>query len=149
MTTIPQSSSTTPAVEAGGTYPFRWWFVVVEGVVALGAFGGAWQLWTGTFAPPVSDLEPLGLTSWRLPAVWLLCSVALPSTAAAVAALRRWWRTPDVVLLASALLLVEVAVQIPFVGPSLLQAVFGTVALLMGALALVARRRGGWVTPSG
>jgi hypothetical protein len=45
---------------------------------------------------------------------------------------------------ASALLLVEVAVQIPFVGPSALQAVFGSVALGLGGLALVARRRGTW-----
>lgn len=123
---------------------FRRIFIPVEAVVAIGALSGTWQLWTGTYAPPVSDLEPLGLTSWKLPAVWLLCSVGIPSTVALVAAVRRHPRTPDVVLGASALLLVEVAVQIPFVGPSTLQAVFGSIALGLGGLALVARRRGSW-----
>ena len=33
---------------------------VGEAVVALGGLAGTWQLWTGTYAPPVSDLEPLG-----------------------------------------------------------------------------------------
>lgn len=125
-------------------YEFRRIFIPVEAVVALGALSGTWQLWTGTYAPPVSDLEPLGLTSWKLPAVWLLCSVGIPSTVALVAAVRRSPRTPDVVLGASALLLVEVGVQIPFVGPSTLQAVFGSIALGLGGLALVARRRGTW-----
>lgn len=123
---------------------FRRIFIPVEVVVAVGALSGTWQLWTGTYAPPVSDLEPLGLTSWKLPAVWLLCSVGIPSTVALVAAVRRHPRTPDVVLGASALLLVEVLVQIPFVGPSTLQAVFGSLALGLGGLALVARRRGSW-----
>ena len=45
---------------------------------------------------------------------------------------------------ASGLLLVEVTVQIPFVGPSVLQAVFGGVALTMGALAVAAHRSGRW-----
>ena len=92
----------------------------------------------------MSDLEPLGLESWKLPAVWLLCSVGIPSTVALVSAVRRHPRTPEVVLAASGLLLVEVAVQIPFVGPSTLQAVFGGVALGLGGLGLAARRRGSW-----
>ena len=126
------------------SHDFRRIFIPVEAVVALGAVSGTWQLWTGTYAPPVSALEPLGLESWRLPAVWLLCSVGIRSTVALVAAVRRHPRTPDVVLGASALLLVEVTVQIPFVGPSTLQAVFGGLALGLGGLALVARRRGSW-----
>jgi len=60
--------------------------VGLEAFVALGAWSGVWQLWTGTFAPPVSDLEPLGLTDWRLPALWLLVSVAVPATVALLAA---------------------------------------------------------------
>jgi hypothetical protein len=125
-----------------GLTPFRWAFVALEAFIFVGALSGAVQLWTGTFAPPVEDLEPLGLDSWRLPALWLFASVAVPSAVAVVAALRRWPRTPDVVLVASALLLIEVTVQIPFVGPSVLQAVMGGLALLLGALALVARRHG-------
>jgi hypothetical protein len=125
-----------------GPTPFRRVFVALEAFILVGALSGAVQLWTGTFAPPVEDLEPLGLDSWRLPAVWLAASVAVPSAVAVVAALRRWRRTPDVVLVASALLLIEVTVQIPFVGPSVLQAVMGGLALTLGALALVARRHG-------
>ena len=53
---------------------------------------------------------------------------------------------PAAVLVASAPLVVELVVQIPFIGPSLLQAVFGTVAVVMAALALRARRLGGWVS---
>lgn len=125
-------------------HEFRWVFIPVEAVVALGGLSGTWQLWTGTYAPPVSDLEPLGLESWKLPAVWLFCSVALPSTVALVAAVRRHPRTPEVVLAASGLMLVEVIVQIPFVGPSALQAVFGGIALGMGGLAVAAIRRRSW-----
>lgn len=126
---------------------FRRIFIPVEAVVALGGFAGTWQLWTGTYAPPVSDLEPLGLESWKLPAVWLLCSVAVPSTIALVAAVRRHPRTPEAVLAASGLMLVEVTVQIPFVGPSALQAVFGGIAVGMGALAVVALRHRSWRRP--
>ena len=118
---------------------FRWLFIVVEGLVAVGGIGGTVQLITGTAAPPVEDLEPLGLTSWVLPGLWLFASVAVPSTVAAWLAWRRSPHTPNAVLVASALLAVELLVQIPFVGPSLLQAVFGTVAIVLAVLALVAR----------
>ena len=124
--------------------PFRRTFLAVETVLAVSGLAGAWQLWDGTYAPPISNLDPLGLDSWRLPAVWLFASVAVPSTVAAVSALRRRPHTPAVVIGASGLLLVEVTVQIPFVGPSVLQAVFGGVALTMGALAVAAHRSGLW-----
>lgn len=122
-----------------GSHRFRWLFIVVEGLVAVGAVGGTVQLVTGTAAPPVDDLEPLGLTSWVLPGVWLFASVAVPSTLAAWLAWRRSSHAPTAVLVASALLAVELLVQIPFVGPSVLQAVFGTVAIVLAVLALAAR----------
>ena len=125
-------------------YEFRRIFVPVQAVVAVGGLSGTWQLWTGTYAPPVSALEPLGLDTWRLPAVWLFCSVAVPSTVALVAAVRRHPRAPEAVLAASGLMLVEVSVQVPFVGPSALQAVFGGIALGMGSLAIIALRRRSW-----
>jgi hypothetical protein len=112
---------------------------VVEGLVALGAIAGAQGLVTGAAAPPIEDLESLGLTSWVLPAVWLFVSVAVPSTVAAWLAWRRSPHAPTAVLVASALLAVELLVQIPFVGPSLLQVVLGTVAIGLAGLALVAR----------
>ncbi len=124
--------------------PFRRTFVGVEAVLAVSGVAGAWQLWDGTYAPPISNIESLGLDSWRLPAAWLFTSVAVPSTVAAVSAIRRWEPTPVVVLVASGLLLVEVTVQIPFVGPSVLQAAFGAVAVTMGALAYGAHRSGRW-----
>ena len=56
------------------------------------------------------------------------------------------WRrsplAPPVVLLASATLALELLVQIPFLGLSVLQAVFGTIAIVIAALALRARRAG-------
>jgi hypothetical protein len=124
--------------------PHRWVFVAVEAFVLLGAVSGVWQLWTGTYAPPVSDLDALGLDSWKLPAVWLFVSVAVPSGVALLAALRRWPRTPEIVLVACALLLVEVLVQVPFVGPSMLQLVMGLIAVGVGALAWHARTTGAW-----
>lgn len=126
-----------------GAHPLelRWVVVGLESLIAIGALAGTWQLWDGTFAPPVSDLEPLGLDSWRLPAVWLFASVAAPSLVALYAAATdRTW-APYAVLVASVLLLVEVTVQIPFVGPSVLQAVFGGLALVLGAVAVVSLRR--------
>jgi hypothetical protein len=122
-----------------GTHRFRWLFIIVEGLVAVGAVGGTVQLVTGTAAPPVQDLERLGLTSWVLPGIWLFASVAVPSTVAAWLAWRGSSHAPTAVLVASALLAIELLVQIPFVGPSLLQAVFGTVAIVLAGLALVAR----------
>jgi hypothetical protein len=112
---------------------------VVEGLVAVGGIGGTVQLLTGTAAPPVEDLEPLGLTSWVLPGLWLFASVAVPSMVAAWLAWRRSPRAPAAVLVASALLAVELLVQIPFVGPSVLQAVFGAIAIMLAVLAIVAR----------
>ena len=124
--------------------PFRRTFVGVETALAISGAVGALQLWEGSFVPPVSSVASLGLDSWRLPAVWLFSSVAVPSAVAAVAAARRWRGTPTAVLVASGLLLVEVTVQVPFVGPSVLQAAFGGAAVAMGSLALVARRSGMW-----
>lgn len=125
-------------------HPFRRTFIGAETLVAIGGLSGTWQLWTGTYAPPLSDLQALGLDSWRLPAVWLFGSVAVPSGIAAIAAMRRWPSTPKVVLIANGLLLVEVVVQIPFVGPSVLQAVFGALAVGLGGLAIAAHRSQGW-----
>jgi hypothetical protein len=122
-----------------GTHRFRWAFVVMEAFVAIGAVAGTLQLVTGTAAPPVDDLEPLGLTSWVLPGIWLFASVAVPSTVAAWLAWRRSPAAPSAVLVASALLAVELLVQIPSVGPSVLQAVMGTVAVVLAGLALAAR----------
>jgi hypothetical protein len=122
-----------------GAHRFRWIFIVVEGFVVVGALSGTLQLLTGTATPPVEDLEPLGLTSWVLPGLWLFASVAVPSTVAAWLAWRRSPHTPTAVLVASALLAIELLVQIPFVGPSLFQVVFGSVAIALAVLALVAR----------
>jgi hypothetical protein len=116
--------------------------VAAETFVAVAGAAGAIQLASGTFTPPVSDLEPLGLTSWVLPGLWLFATVAVPSATAAWLAWRRSPSAPVSVLVASALLLLEVTVQIPFIGPSALQAVFATVALALAALAWHARRAG-------
>jgi hypothetical protein len=84
-----------------------------------------------------------------LPAVWLFGSVAVPSLTAAFAALTRRAWTPEAVIVAAVLLLVEVLVQIPFVGPSVLQAVMGSIAVVLGVLGLVVRRSGSWSRAAG
>ena len=131
---------------ADRTYPHREILVGAEALVALGGVAGAAQLLTGTSTPPVADLEPLGLSSWALPGAWLFATVAVPSAAAAWLAWRRAPLAPAAVLVASGTLAVELVVQIPFVGPSALQAVFGTVAVGLAGLAVDARRGGWWHT---
>jgi len=128
----------------GRRTPFRRTVVVIETLVALGGLMGTAQLLTGTSTPPVSVLAPLGLSSWTLPGLWLFGTVVVPSAAAAILAWRRSPLAPPVVLLASGTLALELLVQIPFLGPSLLQAVFGGIAIAMAALALRARRVGWW-----
>ena len=59
--------------------PWRRTLAGLTAFTAAGAWVGSAQLLTGTFTPPVSDLEPLGLDSWVLPGLWLLASVAVPS----------------------------------------------------------------------
>jgi hypothetical protein len=128
---------------------FRWTFVVVEALLAFAGLSGAIQLLSGSFTPPVEDLRPLGLDSWILPGLWLLLVVALPSVTAAALAARRDRRTPFAVIVASGLLLLDVVVQVPLVGFSGLQIVFGVVAVVMAVLAVVAHRGGTWSSQSG
>ena len=137
-------SSLSPTSPRAPTY--RGAFVVTESLVALGAVAGALQLLTGTAVPPISALESLGLTNWVLPGLWLFASVAVPSTVAAWLAWRSSPHTPVAVMVASGALAVELLVQIPFIGPSALQVVFGTIAIVMAVLAVRARRLGGWST---
>ena len=105
--------------EAGTAFPYRTFFVSTESMVALGGVAGAVQLITGTFTPPVADLAPLGLSSWVLPGLWLFSSVAVPSAAAGWLAWRRSPQAPTALLIASGLLAVELAVQIPLRRPQL------------------------------
>jgi hypothetical protein len=138
------TAATTQTTTTGRRTPFRKTFVVIESLVALGGVMGTVQLLTGTFTPPVSVLEPIGLSGWVLPGLWLFGTVVLPSATAAVLAWRGSAYAPAVVLLGSATLALELLVQIPFLGPSLLQAVFGTIAIGMAILADRARRSGWW-----
>lgn len=112
--------------------------IAVEVVLSISGLAGAIQLVTGTFTPPVSDLEPLGLSSWVLPGLWLFATVALPAGLAAWLAWRQSRWAPTVVLIGSLTLAVEVVVQIPFIGWSVLQAVFGGLAVVLAAMGLYA-----------
>jgi hypothetical protein len=116
---------------------------IVAGVTALAGLAGAVQLVTGTFTPPVSDLDPLGLDSWVLPGLWLAASVAVPCGVVAVLARRRSPRLGTAAMAAGLLLGFELVVQVPFVGPSTLQAFMGTVAGVLVGLGLLSRRQGG------
>jgi len=136
------SRGTGRAAVISTSYPFRWAIVVVETLVGLGGLAGSIQLLAGVATPPVSVLSPLGFSSWTLPAGWLFLSVALPSGLAAWLAWRRSAWAPAALLLASALLVIELLVQIPFLGFSLLQLIFGAVAIGMALVAIWARRTG-------
>ena len=125
--------------------PFRRTFVVAGALLALAGAAGAVQLIAGVSTPPVDDLDPLGLHSWVLPGIWLFVAVAVPGAVVAVLAVIRRPVTPTAALAACGLLVFELVVQIPFVGPSPLQAVLGTVAVALGVIALRARRAG-WAT---
>ena len=125
-------------------YPFRRTIVAVESLVGLGGLAGSIQLLAGLATPPASVLSPLGLSSWALPAGWLFLSVAVPSGLAAWLAWRRSVWAPAAVLLASALLAAELPVQIPFLGFSMLQLIFGAVAIGMAVVGLLARGTGWW-----
>jgi hypothetical protein len=122
-------------------HPFR---VLVESLVGLGGLAGSIQLLAGVATPPVSVLSPLGLSSWTLPAGWLSLTVAVPSALAAMLAWRRSAWAPPAVLAASALLAIELLGQIPFLGFSMLQLIFGVVAIGMAVVALLARKAGWW-----
>jgi hypothetical protein len=123
------------------TCPHRRTFIIVESLVALSGLAGAVQLMAGVATPSNSDL-PLGLSSWVLPGFWLLGTVALPAAVASLLAYRRSPYAPLAVVLASVTMAVEVLVQIPFIGLNPLQAVFGGLAVGLGALGVHAWRTG-------
>ena len=104
------SSGTDRAAVISISYPFRRAIIVIETFVALGGLAGSIQLLAGVATPPVSALGPLGFSSWTLPAGWLFLSVAVPSGLAAWLAWRRSAWAPAAVLLASALLVIELLV---------------------------------------
>ena len=142
---MPGGNTATDEARAISThYPFRRTMVVVETLVGLGGLAGSIQLLAGVATPPVSVLSPLGLSSWTLPAGWLFLTVALPSGLAAWLAWRRSPWAPVAVMVASALLATELLFQIPFLGFSVLQLIFGTVAIGMAVVAFLARRAGWW-----
>jgi hypothetical protein len=121
--------------------PHRRAFITVESLVALSGLAGAVQLMAGVATPPNSDL-PLRVSSWVLPVLWLFGTVALPAAIAGLLAYRRSPYAPLAVVLASVTMAVEVLVQIPFIGLNPLQAVFGGLTVVLGALGVHAWRTG-------
>lgn len=113
--------------------------VTIESAMAVFGLGGGVMLMSGHGTPPVESLEPLGLSSWILPGVWLTASVAVPSAAAAYLAWRKSSWAPRAVMAASALLGVELLVQIPFLGVNGLQASMALIGGTAAALAWHAR----------
>jgi hypothetical protein len=142
---MPELNAAADRAQAASTnFPFRRTILAVESLVGTGGLAGSIQLLAGVATPPGSVLSPLGLSSWTLPAGWLFLSVAVPSGLAAWLAWRRSIWAPPAVLLASALLATELLVQIPFLGFSVLQLIFGAVAIGMAVVGLLARRAGWW-----
>ena len=146
MSTLPRRPATagTSAPLTTPARPFRRTLVVAETCIALGALMGTFMLVAGVGTPPLSAIDVIGLESWVLPGVWLFVSVAVPSATAAWLAARGSRHAPDAVLVASALLVVELAVQLPFLGFSLFPLVFGVLAVVLAVVALTAKASGGW-----
>ena len=132
--TVPSSPSVTP------TRRHRRSLVAIESTMAVAGLGGGIMLVSGYGTPPVEALAPLGLSSWVLPGVWLTASVAVPSALAAALAWRGSPWTPRAVMVASALLGVELLVQIPFLGVNGLQAAMALVGGTAATLAWRARQ---------
>jgi hypothetical protein len=142
---LPGANKATDEARTTSTrFPFRRTMLVVEALVGVSGLAGSIQLLAGVATPPVSVLNPLGLASWTLPAGWLFLTVALPAGLAAWLAWRRSPWAPVAVLVASALLATELLFQIPFLGFSVLQLIFGTVAIGMAVVAFFARKAGWW-----
>jgi hypothetical protein len=140
--TLPSTGTRPTSRDTARTVPWRRTLGVLAGLTAVGGLAGAVQLVTGTFSPPVSDLEPLGLDSWVLPGFWLAATVAVPCGVTAVLAWRRSRLVGTAAAVAGLLLALELAVQVPFVGWSVLQAVMGTVAAVLVWLGVLSRRQG-------
>ena len=132
--TVPSSPSVTR------TRRHRRSLVAIESTMAVAGLGGGIMLVSGYGTPPVEALAPLGLSSWVLPGVWLTASVAVPSALAAALAWRGSPWTPRAVMVASALLGVELLVQIPFLGVTGLQAAMALVGGTAATLAWRARQ---------
>ena len=132
--TVPSSPSVTR------TRRHRRSLVAIESTMAVAGLGGGIMLVSGHGTPPVEALAPLGLSSWVLPGVWLTASVAVPSALAAALAWRGSPWTPRAVMVASALLGVELLVQIPFLGVNGLQAAMALVGGTAATLAWRARQ---------
>lgn len=122
-------------------WPLRRTLLLGEGAVSAAAAVGVLQLLAGIATPPPESLPP-GLGDWTLPALWLFGTVTVPSAAAAYLAFRRSARAPQVALAATCLLLLEVIVQIPFLGLNVLQPVVALAGLGLAWTALRARRLG-------
>jgi len=57
-------------------HPYRWTFVVAESFVAIGGLIGAIQLLSRTYAPPIEDLDRLGLVIYCSRMAWRSSSVS-------------------------------------------------------------------------
>ncbi len=122
--------------------PHRRTMTWASGFLAVAGLVGTWQLMSGAATPPVSDLAPLGLSSWTWPGLWLFGSVVVPWFVAVIACVGRRRATPLIVLVACGLLVLELVVQVPFIGLSPLQFILGAAAGGLVWCAVDARRRG-------
>jgi len=109
--------------------------VGLELFVCAAAIYGAVGLCTGSNLPPEDDLEWAGLSSWFWPGLALGVLIGGGALVAAIAIIRGWRNAPEMSLALAALLLFWIAVQIPVVGTSLLQAMIVIIAASIGWLA--------------
>ena len=118
----------------------RMTLLTIESAMAVFGLAGGVMLMAGQGTPPVEAISALGLSSWVLPGVWLIATVAVPSSVAAYLAWRGSTKTPTAVLIASSLLALELLIQIPFLGVNALQAVMALIGGVAAALAWQSRR---------
>lgn len=115
--------------------------VGLELFVGVGAVYGGIMLIRDSWALPLSDLDPLPLTSWVLPGVALLATVAIPMVLAAWLVVRGNGRAANVSIAAGAFLVGWILFQLAVIGPQMgLQAVMLVLGGIVAALGLLLRR---------
>jgi hypothetical protein len=139
----------TPAHRVSFTAPARTTrglLILVELVIALNAYGGAWWGLAGAENVPHEWLEGTPFDSYVIPSLILLIAVGGGMTAAAAALLLRYRRAAEVSIAAGVVLIGWITAQVLLIGPngglSWLQPTMFAAGLLVAALGFRLRRAG-------
>jgi hypothetical protein len=116
--------------------------IALEAFIGVGAVYGGVMLIRGSWDLPVADLDPLPLSSWVLPGVALLATVAAPMALAAVLVGRHRPAAAGASVAAGAVLVGWILFQLAVIGPQMaLQAVMLVLGAVVAGLGLLLRRQ--------